>query len=40
MMAVIRYLTHPQVQIEPGQQVPLCGLNETGRSRVLRAFFN
>jgi broad specificity phosphatase PhoE len=34
MTEIIRYLTHPQVQIEPDRPVPLWGLNETGRSRV------
>lgn len=34
MSARIRYLTHPQVQIDPHVPVPDWGLSETGRRRV------
>ena len=34
MTAIVRYLTHPQVQIEPDRAVPLWGLSEKGRTRV------
>ncbi|OYU76295.1 MAG: hypothetical protein CFE32_10850 [Alphaproteobacteria bacterium PA3] len=30
----VRYLTHPQVLIEPDKPVPSWSLNETGRARV------
>jgi broad specificity phosphatase PhoE len=32
-MAVVRYLTHPQVRIEPLVPVPEWGLNDIGRAR-------
>ena len=34
MNAVVRYLTHPQVQIDPAVPVPSWGLSAEGRSRV------
>ena len=34
MNAVVRYLTHPQVQIDPGVPVPSWGLSAEGRGRV------
>jgi broad specificity phosphatase PhoE len=33
MTNLVRYLTHPQVQIDPAVPVPLWGLNEVGRGR-------
>lgn len=33
MMSVVRYLTHPQVKIDPAIPVPSWGLSETGRTR-------
>ncbi len=33
-MALVRYLTHPQVQVDPLVDVPDWGLNEQGRARV------
>jgi len=33
-MARVRYLTHPQVRIDPDVPVPQWGLNETGATRV------
>jgi broad specificity phosphatase PhoE len=30
----VRYLTHPQVQIDPGAPVPMWGLSAEGRARV------
>jgi broad specificity phosphatase PhoE len=33
-VAVFRYLTHPQVVIDPATPVPDWGLNETGQARV------
>jgi broad specificity phosphatase PhoE len=30
----LRYLTHPQVRIDPAVPVPLWGLNDVGRARV------
>ncbi len=33
MSAIVRYLTHPQVHIDPNVPVPQWGLNELGRSR-------
>jgi broad specificity phosphatase PhoE len=33
MTNLVRYLTHPQVQIDPAIPVPLWGLNEVGRGR-------
>ncbi len=35
-MDIVRYLTHPQVQIDPAIPVAEWGLNELGRSRVDR----
>lgn len=35
-MDVVRYLTHPQVQIDPSIPVPEWGLSELGRLRVER----
>jgi len=34
MPAVARYLTHPQVLIDPAKEVPQWSLNETGKARV------
>ena len=34
MPALVRYLTHPQVQIDPAVPVPAWGLSATGRDRV------
>jgi broad specificity phosphatase PhoE len=34
MAALVRYLTHPQVQIDPHVAVPDWGLSEIGRQRV------
>jgi broad specificity phosphatase PhoE len=34
MTALVRYLTHPQVQIDPAVPVPSWGLSEIGRARV------
>ncbi len=34
MSGIVRYLTHPQVLIDPARQVPRWSLNETGRARV------
>lgn len=34
MTAVVRYLTHPQVQIDPATPVPDWGLSQAGRARV------
>ena len=34
MTALVRYLTHPQVQIDPGLPVPSWGLSAVGRTRV------
>jgi broad specificity phosphatase PhoE len=31
---LVRYLTHPQVQIDPDIPVPLSGLSAVGRARV------
>lgn len=36
-MAVLRYLSHPQVAIDPAVPVPDWGLSETGRARVAAA---
>lgn len=38
-MSIARYLTHPQVQIDPAVPVPRWGLSQTGRGRaeLLRA---
>jgi hypothetical protein len=33
MTNLVRYLTYPQVQIDPAVPVPLWGLNEVGRGR-------
>lgn len=33
-MVVVRYLTHPQVRVDPEVEVPLWGLNEVGAARV------
>ncbi len=33
-MTLVRYLTHPQVRIDPAVPVPSWGLNEVGRARV------
>jgi len=30
---IVRYLTHPQVRIDPGAPVPSWGLNEVGKAR-------
>ena len=35
MSALVRYLTHPQVQVDPAVPVPLWGLSAVGRGRVL-----
>jgi broad specificity phosphatase PhoE len=35
MSTLVRYLTHPQVQIDPAVPVPLWGLSAVGRARVL-----
>ncbi|QOG16915.1 MULTISPECIES: histidine phosphatase family protein [Bradyrhizobium] len=32
-MSIVRYLTHPQVQIDPDVPVPQWGLSPTGRAR-------
>ena len=32
----IRYLTHPQVQVDPQIPVPMWGLNTVGRERIIR----
>jgi broad specificity phosphatase PhoE len=34
MMCLVRYLTHPQVKIDPAAPVPSWGLNEVGKARV------
>jgi broad specificity phosphatase PhoE len=34
MSTLVRYLTHPQVQIDPAAPVPSWGLNPVGRARV------
>lgn len=34
-MGLVRYLTHPQVRIDPAVPVPDWGLSETGRARAL-----
>src|SRR5262245_9952056 len=34
MTALVRYLTHPQVQIDSGIPVPSWGLSAVGRTRV------
>ena len=34
-MAVLRYLSHPQVVVDPAVPVPDWGLSKTGRTRVL-----
>ena len=34
MAAQVRYLTHPQVQIDPGVPVPSWGLSDIGKARV------
>ena len=34
MRALVHYLTHPQVQIDPAVAVPAWGLSEIGRARV------
>jgi len=34
MTILVRYLTHPQVQIDPSVPVPSWGLNDVGRARV------
>lgn len=34
MTTLVRYLTHPQVQIDPAVPVPLWGLSDAGRGRV------
>ena len=34
MPGIARYLTHPQVDIDPNKAVPLWSLNEIGRTRV------
>ncbi len=34
MPSLVRYLTHPQVEIDPAVPVPQWGLSETGRGRV------
>lgn len=34
MTGLLRYLTHPQVQIDPAVPVPDWGLSDTGRARV------
>jgi broad specificity phosphatase PhoE len=34
MMSLVRYLTHPQVNIDPAIPVPSWGLSEIGRARV------
>ena len=33
-MSLVRYLTHPQVNIDPAIPVPSWGLSEIGRARV------
>jgi broad specificity phosphatase PhoE len=33
IMTLVRYLTHPQVEVDPATPVPLWGLNEVGRAR-------
>jgi len=35
MTNLVRYLTHPQVRIDPAVPVPLWGLNEVGRGRTV-----
>jgi len=35
MTILVRYLTHPQVHIDPSVPVPSWGLNDVGRARVL-----
>jgi len=35
MAAVVRYLTHPQVAIDPSVPVPSWGLNAVGRARAI-----
>jgi broad specificity phosphatase PhoE len=35
MSTLVRYLTHPQVQVDPAVPVPSWGLNAVGRGRVL-----
>lgn len=32
-MALVRYLTHPEVRIDPNVEVPHWGLSDTGRAR-------
>ncbi|MDH3659177.1 MAG: phosphoglycerate mutase family protein [Alphaproteobacteria bacterium] len=34
MTSLVRYLTHPQVHIDPSVPVPSWGLNDVGRARV------
>ena len=34
MQRIVRYLTHPQVQIDPAKNVPEWSLNDVGRRRV------
>jgi broad specificity phosphatase PhoE len=34
MIAMVRYLSHPQVQVDPAVPVPRWGLNEIGHDRV------
>jgi broad specificity phosphatase PhoE len=34
-LGLFRYLTHPQVRIDPAVPVPQWGLSETGRARVM-----
>ena len=34
MTILVRYLSHPQVQIDPSVPVPSWGLNDVGRARV------
>ncbi len=33
-MAIVRYLTHPQVRIDPSVPIPQWGLNKLGKARV------